>query len=303
MKNWILYFYDINIVNDIHQSKNKCKFIYNNDNYVLNKISSSEVKQVMDEVSKIYGFYSVLKMHGVKCNDIILNKNNEIISFIDDNAYVLTKTYQEFEKVVNAEDIINYTYKLESAIGNKQNNWKELWINKIDYHEYQINQFGLKFPMVRESFSYFSGIAENAISLLNFISNDDLYVSHKRIHMETTYYDLYDPFNMIFDTRVRDIAEYAKDCFIHNRKTSIYNYFTMVNLTEKEKALFFVRMMFPSFYFDAYEKVIEDENETAMLKIINKNNDYELLLLELLNYINSSKPLIPRIEWLEKKQS
>ena len=42
-----------------------------------------------------------------------------------------------------------------------------MWIRKIDYFEYQISQFGKKYPIIRESFNYYVGLAENGISLLN----------------------------------------------------------------------------------------------------------------------------------------
>ena len=136
--------------------------------------------------------------------------------------------------------------------------------------------------------------------MLNYITNNNLYLSHRRIDKNTTYYDLYNPFNMILDTQVRDTSDYIKDCFIHNEKVSIVQYLNGIKLTDNEKILFFIRMLYPSFYFDIYEKIIQNHNENILIDTIKKTSDYELLLSQLMNFINKDKELIPKIDWIKK---
>ena len=47
--------------------------------------------------------------------------------------------------------------------------WQDLWIKKIDYYEYQINQFKKKYPYLYQTFSYYSGLTESAIMLANTV--------------------------------------------------------------------------------------------------------------------------------------
>jgi len=51
--------------------------------------------------------------------------------------------------------------------------WYTLWTSKIDYLEIQLSEFGKKYPLLRKSFPYFCGLAENAIQLLEKINVTD----------------------------------------------------------------------------------------------------------------------------------
>ncbi len=300
MKNWISYFYGINI-DDIHQVKNRYKFKYNNSNYVLEKISVENEENLTDKVNEVYRFSLYLLFNGFICNEIIINVNNEVITYIENQAFVLMKTFNNFESVITFDDLNNSIVRIDNIeIVKKQNDWKKLWSNKIDYFEYQISELGLKFPLIRESFSYFVGLTENGISLLNFVKNNDLYLTHKRINTHSTYYDLYNPFNMILDTKVRDICDYFKDIFINDKEMHIRDYIEKNQLTENEKQLFFIRMIYPSFYFDIYEEIMAGSEESKINKLLYKIDKYELLLRELMNYINQEKMIIPNVEWLKK---
>lgn len=300
MKNWISYFYGINI-DDIHQVKNRYKFKYNNSNYVLEKISVENEENLTDKVNEVYRFSLYLLFNGFICNEIIINVNNEVITYIENQAFVLMKTFNNFESVITFDDLNNSIVRIDNIeIVKKQNDWKKLWSNKIDYFEYQISELGLKFPLIRESFSYFVGLTENGISLLNFVKNNDLYLTHKRINTHSTYYDLYNPFNMILDTKVRDICDYFKDIFINDKEMHIRDYIEKNQLTENEKKLFFIRMIYPSFYFDIYEEIMAGSEESKINKLLYKIDKYELLLRELMNYINQEKMIIPNVEWLKK---
>ena len=41
-------------------------------------------------------------------------------------------------------------------------------------------------------------------------------ILHKRIKLNSTLFDLYNPLNLIIDFKVRDFAEYIKDCLIND---------------------------------------------------------------------------------------
>ena len=79
-----------------------------------------------------------------------------------------------------------------------------------------IGENGKKYPLIVDSFNYFVGFAENAISYYNNIdnlSNYRYYISHKVIRFDDTIQVIYNPLNIIFDYKVRDIAEYVKNSF------------------------------------------------------------------------------------------
>lgn len=85
---------------------------------------------------------------------------------------------------------------------------------KIDYLEYRMNQQGLKYKLLRESFSYYIGLAENAIILVKENSANNFTLSHKRISYNDTTYQLYNPLNYTIDCYFRDTCEYFKSAFL-----------------------------------------------------------------------------------------
>ena len=84
---------------------------------------------------------------------------------------------------------------------------------------------GKKYPLLVDSFNYFVGMAENAISYYNTILIDKNYryvVGHKVIKWTDTVESLYNPLNITFDYKVRDIAEFIKYNFFNQIPHILY---------------------------------------------------------------------------------
>ena len=242
MKNAIMYYYNL-VPNNIRLINKYVKFNVDNTFYVLEKVERNP-----NEIDEIYNLSNYLLQINVLCHQIILNINNQIITIINDEPYVLMKVFVESDKLINEEDLLNF---LNIIIDSnqytkiKRNNWLGLWSNKIDYLEYQVSQFGKKYMLIRDSFSYYIGLAENAIQFLKGLNqNVILTVSHLRIKKDYTMYDLYNPLEFIIDTRVRDLAEYYKQRFYSNNlnylniEKNIYNNFSL-----DELKLFFIYIL------------------------------------------------------------
>ena len=300
MKNAINYYYNLNPI-EIRQTNKMYKFKIDNNYYTL-----IEVEDDIKKINEIYDIAKKLNIRGIYTHDIILNLQNNIITYINNNTYLLLKTYSEMNEEITLENIIQFSNVTENIIDKsdlKRNNWYELWINKIDYFEYQVNQLGKKFPLIRESFSYYAGMLETGISLLintNLI-NINTCICHNRIKKNNTLFDLYNPFNFIVDSRIRDTAEYFKEQFKYKDPYSdIINYLEYNNLEADEIVLFYIRMFYPSFYFDLYEDIMSNKQEEKELKkILDKTEEYEILLKRLYIYINNRVKL-PDIEWIKK---
>lgn len=295
MKNYLNFFYDIDSV-DIHQDDNNYYFTSNEYKFKFFKYDGN-----LNHLKDIYDFSNNLLQHGIYCNQIIMNKNQNITTLIDGKNYVLLRYHKNLDKKINLNDILKFNYF--SVPDNKFDcsDWKRLWELKIDYFSYQLNQFGYKHPLLRESFGYYSGYVELAISLLNTIqkNKDNLSLSHKRLKETSTLYDLYDPFNMILDDRVRDVTEYFKSkIFSDNLMQEITNYFSLAKLKNYEYNLFFIRMLYPSFYFDVFEEIMNNDLGDDEIKPILKNTKkYEIFIKNLYRYIMTISN-IPVIDWL-----
>lgn len=161
-------------------------------------------------------------------------------------------------------------------------NWKELWEEKLDYYEFQMSELGLKYKKLRESFSYYSGLCECAIALLNYSNAVNMYMTHNR--------------GIVVDSITRDIGEYIKyEFFYRDNEISIDN----IYLTNDEYILLMARLLYPSYYFDIYDNIIQEKiNESEIDKVIKKNSSYELFLKKTYLYIKQ-RSNIPMINWLQ----
>jgi len=309
MKEYINYYYNLNIDN-----------LENYDTYSTFKINNKLYFFVpyirgIDELSDIVNCSRELKEKGFNCHDIIVNKYLQLISKIDDRNYVLLCINGDINERFNIFDMIEINDKYILSNSKRElykNNWANLWSEKIDYYEYQIRELGKDKKIILNSFSYYVGLSENAIScvnntILNFqnIESARITLSHRRIFFPNIQLNYFNPLSFIFDLEVRDVAEYIKALFFYDDMEEALEelklYFKLRKLTPFEYQMFFGRMLFPTYYFDIYEKVINNEIlEDELLKIIDKSLEYELFLNQIYKIINQYY-VIERIGWIKKE--
>ena len=294
MKNVLNYFYNIYIEN-IRLNGDNYHFEYNNENYIL-YLYNGDYK----ELERVYDIYIQLLKRGMYSHQIILNKDNQISTVYNQKNYVLLKIKGNLGNKITINDIL-YFGNMTTGYKNEIN-WKILWSNKIDYFEYQISHFGKKYPFIRDSFSYYVGIVENGIILLNENKEVMNSISHKRILCNETFLEFYNPLNYIVDVKVRDAAEYFKNKLLVDKNiiNDIKSYLAVSKLNENEVFYFFVRMFYPSFYFDCYEDIINGKiDEYKIKEVVEITPYYEKLLKELYIYLKKYIQ-IPEIEWLNR---
>lgn len=304
MKNNIMYYYNLRIDN-ITQNNNNYYFTINNDNYCFT-IYTRDIK----ESNEIYKLNKYMLSSNILVHEIIPNKDNYVVTIINNIPYILYKIYINKNKKLTINELTylsNYTYQVDKIL--TRNNWNILWSNKIDYFEYQINQMGKKYPILVDTFAYFTGLAENAISYVKYTTletqietSDNPVISHRKIN--NTIQSLYNPLNIILDHKSRDIAEYIKLSFL-NKNTNIYqeldSYFSNNYYSEYGLRLLYARIIYPSFYFDMYEQIIQGlRKESDLLNIVTLLDDYELYLKEMYYYLKKYHN-IPEIDWITKK--
>lgn len=294
MKNILNYFYNIYAEN-IRLNGDNYYFNYKNESYIFYLYNDN-----YKELEKIYEIYTQMLKRGIYSHQIILNKDNQISTIYNQKQYVLLKISIKLNTKITINDILyfgNITEGYKNII-----NWKNLWSSKIDYFEYQMSHFGKKYQLIRNSFSYYAGIVENGIILLNEKKDVISSISHKRILNNETVLEFYNPLNYIIDIKVRDAAEYFKNKLLTDKNVfeDIKNYLSISKLNENEVYYFFVRMFYPSFYFDCYEKVINGIlDEYKIKEVIEITPYYENLLKGLYQYLKKYIQ-IPEIEWLNR---
>ena len=300
MNNFIKFFYNMKVTNT-NFINNYYEFNHNNNYYRL---------YILNEEYNIYNYnniYTINKelINNTLMSEIILNKDKNIITTYHNINYILLKINCNINKDITLEEI-DYLSKVK-IVNNNKSNWGLLWSKKIDYLEELISENGKKYPQVVNSFNYFIGLSENAISYYNNIDIDNnmmYYISHKVLRPTDKVDSLYNPLNIIYDYRVRDVAEYIKNSFWtdnHNIYNELNNYLYKSNLSLNEVKLLISRVLFPSFYFDMYEEIFNYNKEEKILNnIINRIDEYEEYLDSIIIYFKKFYPL-DEIEWLKKK--
>lgn len=301
MKNTLNYYYNL-YPTSIHQINESYKCYVENEEYLLTPCYDN-----LKLINEIYNLSNYLSQINVPCHKIIKNIKGQVLTLINNINYILMKIVVQNNMITTGDILYFSLIYIEPKYLNelKRNDWNHMWSKKIDYFEYQVSQFGLRYPVIRESINYYLGMAENCISLFSYLNINyypQLSVGHNRIKIREGYLELYNPLNFIIDNRVRDLSEYIKDKFFFAKYTkeeaeADISKFSFNNI---EYSLLFVRLLYPSYYFDCYEEVLRGiKDEKELLKIISKSKSYIIFLKNLYNFI---KPIsnMPDIEWIMK---
>lgn len=286
MKNMIKYYYGLDI-DTIIEKDNNYKLIIDGTNYLLSRCNKIDLLNILKYIDK-YNFHTIVNTIG-----------NDITIPINSYDYVLLKLKKTYKKI-SIEDIYDFNFPLYIK-NDSINRWISLWSSHIDYIEYQMNELSNKYPILAKYVYYYIGLTETAIEFLKTIDNNSYeYIAHRRINSDMTLVDLYNPVNLVIDSKVRDISEYYKNMFFNNDDPNIINEIkeSIRYFNESELKLFLARMLYPTYFFDIYDDILEhDLSDDRLYNIINKSDEYEILLKELYMSIKKATP-IENIEWL-----
>lgn len=301
MKNAIEYFYNFPNIT-IHELADKIMF--NIDNIQYNLLPNNRNYKELEEIYNITrGWNNYYK--------IIRNKNNSIITNINNKEYVLIKVLKNYDSNITIEDIMFLPkVPLHAYHSIKRNNWSELLQRKIDFFIYQREHIKKKYLIIDECLDYYIGMTENAISYLNTTNmstkhyqDSNITISHRRI-LKDQKYELYNPLNLIIDHKARDISQYFKLLFITNqideKEKLISRIITNLDFNEYDYRILMARMLYPSFFFDKYEEIVNfTHKEEEIMPIIKRIKEYEEYIKKIYEII-SYKIKIPKVEWILK---
>lgn len=288
MKNTIMYYYGFENISIIRQKKRKY-IKHNNDIYIICRVyNEKEVLELYEITRGIPFFYK-----------FIPNKDGSIFTMYQDFIFVLLKINDKSSMITQNKNQIsldeNKKYYLDRS------DWYELWTRKNDYYEYQYQHIKGKYKVIDESINYYIGLAENAISYIanvpiNLKEQEKKGLYPKRL-LESEYHN---PLNYVIDYKERGLSETLKYLFLNKKYLSqnIENIILSYNCTETGYKLLYGRMLYPSMYFDIYDKVINDfENEKELVNVIKRLKEYEEYLKEIYRII-SKHTKIKNIDWL-----
>lgn len=299
MKNLLEYYYNI-YPDKLYEDGNVFYFFIEDIKYYLVPFNREieELKKLVELTNKLY-------FKGIKVHTFIANKNGNFYVESNEIKYVLLRVNTNEKEELDLHEIIKFN-NLEIKVESESTNvfWIKRWENTIDSFENQVVELNKEYPELLSVFDYYVGLAENAISYVNNIKLDNniLYLSHKRIKVPITSGMLYNPLGFIFDYKVRDLAEYIKENFFYY---NLDEEGLMKFIDENTKyfdlndiKLLYGRLLYPTYYFDLFENILNKEREEKELKkIISLSKNYELFLKDLYNNLKIKYNIEP-VDWI-----
>ena len=273
MKEMIAYLYNIDIIETLNY-KNDLIFKTNNTHYLYKEVAEPE------KILFINKYLIILNQYNFFSYIFKTNIYNEIISKNNNINFVLIDIGCNYKKTIDLDDMITF-YKRSNLLLKQnikyQNNWDSLWENKIDYitSHFMINYNSHK--NIDTIFYFYISVAENTLHYLNAlkykypINNDSISFTHRRIFFPNAGFDFYNPLNFIIDLEVRDIGEYIKTLFYNHDDyvNELHYYLKTHNLDFYTTSYLYVRIIYPSIFFDDYES-----NNIDINKYCNLDNYY-----------------------------
>lgn len=304
MKETLEYYYGLDI-ESIEELDGKYHFKIENQDYFFVFYNRG-----IEELEDIINVSNEMVKKGINVHKIFINRNNSFLTKVGEYNYILfsvsnlNEEYDIFDMVKISEKLVLNNNKSNLY----RNNWGTLWSEKIDYFEYQVRELSIEKDVVKNSFSYYVGMAENAISYVNNTNmkyGGDAYrivLSHRRVFYPNYKLNYLNPLSFVFDLEVRDIAEYLKAMFFKKDISfcldELSSYLKIRHLSLYEYQMLYARLLYPTYYFDVYESVMnKNGDEEQLVNIIKKCDSYEEFLKKA--YLEISKyAKIDKIEWI-----
>ena len=304
MKETLEYYYGLDIEN-IEELDGKYHIKQENQDYFFVFYNRG-----IEELEDIINVSNEMVKKGINVHKIFINRNNSFLTKVGEYNYILfavsnlNEEYDIFDMVKISEKLVLNNNKSNLY----RNNWGTLWSEKIDYFEYQVRELSIEKEVVKSSFSYYAGLAENAISYVNNTNmkyGGDAYrivLSHRRVFYPNYKLNYLNPLSFVFDLEVRDIAEYLKAMFFKKDISfcldELSSYLKIRHLSLYEYQMLYARLLYPTYYFDVYESVMnKNGDEEQLVNIIKKCDSYEEFLKKA--YLEISKyAKIDKIEWI-----
>ena len=241
---------------------------------------------------------------------IVMNQFQNYITNIYQKNYVLLQE-KTVERKIQLSDVLS-SVSLVVPTNYKwlnRSDWVGLWSKKVDYFEYQKPYIQHKYPILYETLDYYIGLAENAISYVREIIStpqniEKLTVARRREMVDMNSSEFFSPLNIVLDYSARDLAEYLKSAFFadYDVEKIVGEMFQHFSYQQVNYGLLMGRLLFPSFYFDPYEQIVNGVlPEKVIYTILKKSEDYEYFLQFIYQKIHQVSQ-IPRIDWLEHRR-
>lgn len=235
--------------------------------------------EILGNIEEVEHIIDLLNNTSIPYHLLVMTKEQKYFITYEEKNYCLLKVRCNIKEKISL-------LTFENTKTNGESNWADIWSKRIDYYESQVEEV-IKDSNIKYAIQYYIGLTEIAIYYNNLLkeiynNNDLIYtISHKKITSPINALDYYNPLNMLVDLEIRDLAEYIKMSYFNDVLTEyeLLNLIDNISFSEPMANYFYLRLLYPSYFFNLYDDYIEKREVTnEMIECIKKSKDFESLL-------------------------
>lgn len=291
MESIVNYYYNLKVDN----------IVLKKDYYFIKADNTNYILKVLNEpIIELEKIINILNTTNITYHLLVLTKEGKTFFTYENKNYVLLKI-----RCILSKKISLFEFNKYPKIGIC--NWGDMWIERVDYYESQVEEI-IKNKEIKYALEYYIGLTDISIQYYNNLKeyyNEnglEYSLSHRHLTSPINSISFYDPTNIIIDLKVRDIAEYLKESFFSEilTESEILSIIDNIKLNNAMANYLFLRLLYPSYFFNLYDEYIETKNINNNIYIyIKKSREYESLLSKIYSRLVTKNELLIKL-WFIK---
>lgn len=253
-----------------------------------------------NDIQKIVNISNTLFSEGFKINTILSNKHGKYISKFKNKNIILVRVNSIESDILEYSDILKFERKIDK-LNLKEVNLINEWMNEIDLLEKELLEYNSEYSVIKESFDYCIGCAENAVQLYK-MSETKQTVSLG--HFNCSILNMKNYLNPLLLCNIDfnyEISNYIKNKFINNAVD--YEELYMIINNNKTPERLFACLLYPSHYFYIVKKMLlGQENTNAqkhVMKYMENTKRYKDFLIFIKKQLKKNRE-IQLLDWINK---
>ena len=293
MKNFLNYNYNL-FPDKIYDVNDEKYFFVKNYKIYIKQYEKENIDEIVDITNKL--FYN-----GIKINTFLRNKEGQYITKYKNKNIILIRVNAIESNRVEYADI----FKLKNTrvkFNLKKINLLAEWTNEIDLIEKELLEYNNEYLLIKESFDYCIGCAENAIQLYKSSgkNNENLGLGHFNyaiLNMK----NYLNPLNLCIIDFNYEEANYIKSKYFMR----IIDYEELYNIINRSKnpEKIFACLLYPSYYFYLLKKLLFEQRKDftykEIMNYVTKIQGYKEFLSFFKKCFEKSKE-IQLLDWINK---
>lgn len=296
MKNFLNYYYDL-FPKKVYLSEDELFFFAKGYKFYIVRCDNKDIE-------KNICLYNNLLLNGFMINSFFSNKDGKYLTKFKNKNIVLIKVNGIENDELMYDDILKLR-KISIGFNLERINLIEEWTKEIDILENEFSEYNKEYIIVKDSFDYFVGCAENAIQLYkkcsnNSLDNENLSIGHFNCGLLNMKSFLNPMFLSYIDFDYEQV-NYIKYKFFNNKIN--YEELNIIISNCKNPGILFACLLYPSYYLFLLKKLVSSNNKALMqneiVNYLNKNKSYIEFLISFKNKLKNIKE-INLIDWINR---